>query len=69
MPANISPTEEQRGPEKMLHVKRGEGVDKIHVEQNWSPVRRLRMRHRELHLPEEPIYPNICCGKRGERGS
>ena len=67
MPANLSPAKEQHGPEQMLHAKRGEGIDNIHAEQNWSPIRRLRVCQRELRLPKEPIYPNICYVKREKR--
>ena len=49
----------------MLHTMRGEGINKIHAEQNWSLIQRLHVRQRELHLPQEPIYSNICHEKRG----
>ena len=68
-PANLPPAKEQRGPEHMLHAKRGDRIDKIHAEQDWSPICRLCMHQRELHLPEEPIYPNICRGKRKKKSS
>ena len=58
-PAILSSAKEQRGPKQMLHTKLGDEIDQIQAEQNWSPISRLRVRYRELHLPEEPIYPNI----------
>ena len=59
------PTKKHYGPDLMPHATRGEGINKIHAEQNWSLIQRLRVCQRELRLPEEPIYSNICHEKRG----
>ena len=58
-PDKLSPAKEQCGPEQMLHTKPGGGIEQIQAEQNWSSISGLRVRQRELSLPEEPIYPNI----------
>ena len=65
MLGDLPPTKEQYDPDLMLHVTMGEGINQIHAEQNWSPIQRLRMHQRELRLPEEPMYPNVCHEKGG----
>ena len=64
MPANLPPAKEQCGPELMLHAMGGEWIDKIHAEQNGLPIW-LHMHQRELRLPEEPMYPDICQEREG----
>ena len=63
---DLLPMEKQCGPELMLHAMRGERINKIHAEQDRPPIQRLRVCQRELYLPEEHIYPNICHDE-GER--
>ena len=43
-PDKLSPAKEQRGPEQMLQMKPGGGIEQIQAEQNWSSISRLRVR-------------------------